>query len=97
MTKREKHRSINREFFEKYNNEFHIDDDGDGGSVTLSIIDQDLEKEFTMDGSYPSDHYIEYHKSRHYVFRYNRANDHIHDKVDEMGVFLKQLIKKYEL
>lgn len=97
MTKREKHRSINREFFEKYDNEFHIDDYGDGGRVTLSIIDQDLEEEFTMDGSYPSDHYIEYHKSRHSVICYNRANDHIWDKVDEMEVFLEQLIKKYEL
>ena len=97
MTKKEKHQTINHEFFNKYENEFCINDDGDGGRVILSIRDEKLEDEFIQDGSYYSDHYIEYHLSRHTIMCYNRANDYIQDKAEEMDQFLKSLIAKYEL
>lgn len=97
MTKKEKHQAINREFFKSVENLFHIDDDGDGGRVTLSIADKAIEDKMVEDGSYYSDHYIEYHLSRHTVVCYNGANDYIKAQVKWMEDTIDALIAKYEL
>lgn len=90
MTKKEKHQSINREFLNRYENEFEMFDEGDG-RIYLDIIDKSECNE------YPSDNYIEYHLSRHTVDCFNWADDIIQNKVEEMELFLLILIANHEL
>ena len=94
MTKKEKHSAINREFFNAVENRFHIDDYGDGGRVTLSLMEDDY---LIEDGSYHSDHYIEYHLSRHTVDCFKHAHDDIKHYTKQMEGILEDLIKKYDL
>jgi len=94
MTKKEKHSAINREFFNAFEDKFHIDDYGDGGRVTLSLIEDDY---LVEDDSYHSDHYIEYHLSRHDVLCLDSAHDDIKNYTEQMEGILEDLIKKYDL
>lgn len=93
MTKKEKHQSINREFLSKYESDFFIDDEM-GGRLVLSHKNV---KEFTTDGSYESDHSIDYHQSRHTVDGFNHSHPEIKQIISEMREMLDALSLKYEL
>jgi len=87
MTKKEKHQKINKEFCERYEVDFDIDDEI-GGRLILTP--------FEYDGPL-SDNSIDYHQSRHTVDCYNNASDSTHDRVSEMETFISELRVKFDL
>ena len=87
MTKKEKHQKINKEFCEKVEEHYDIDDEM-GGRLILTP--------FEYDGPL-SDNCIDYHQSRHTVDCYNNAGFDTKRNVAELEEFIKTLRIKYDL
>mgnify|MGYP000908799264 CR=1 FL=1 len=87
MTNKEKHQAINREFCERYENDFDIDDEMGGRLILIP---------FECDGNI-NDNSIEYHQSRHTIDCYNEASPATKEFAADMELFIEELMKQYGL